>query len=72
MKLAASTRFRQTSMLCCVFGFSCHAWFSDLCDAAVQVYGEGFRIAMEKFQQRGLKALVKHVIAHGAWPDWHA
>lgn len=38
----------------------------------MQVYGEGFRVAMEKFQQRGLKALVEHVIAHGVWPDWHA
>lgn len=34
------------------------------------VYGEGFRIALEKFQQRGLKALVEYVIKHGNWPDW--
>eukprot|EP00878_Enallax_costatus_P028415 GHUV01030692.1.p1 GENE.GHUV01030692.1~~GHUV01030692.1.p1 ORF type:complete len:380 (+),score=79.94 GHUV01030692.1:399-1538(+) len=37
-----------------------------------EVYGEGFRIAMEKFQQRGLKALVEYVIANGTWPNWHA
>lgn len=42
-----------------------------LCNAA-QVYGDGFRIAMEMFQQRGLKALVEYVIANGRWPDWHA
>lgn len=35
-------------------------------------YGDGFRIAHEKFQQRGLKALVEHVIATHAWPEWHA
>lgn len=34
------------------------------------VYGEGFRIALEKFQQRGLRALVEHIIKHRAWPDW--
>jgi hypothetical protein len=37
-----------------------------------EVYGDGFRIAMEKFQMRGLEALVEHVIAHGAWPNWSA
>ncbi|WIA18924.1 hypothetical protein OEZ85_003595 [Tetradesmus obliquus] len=37
-----------------------------------EVYGDGFRIAMEKFQMRGLKALVEHVIAHGQWPNWSA
>lgn len=37
-----------------------------------EVYGDGFRIAMEKFQLRGLKALVEHVIAAGTWPAWTA
>lgn len=34
------------------------------------VYGEGFRIALELFQQRGLRALVEYVIKHHAWPQW--
>lgn len=34
------------------------------------VYGEGFRIAMEGFQKRGLRALVEHVICSGTWPCW--
>lgn len=34
------------------------------------VYGDGFRRALEAFQQRGLRALVEHVIAHGDWPAW--
>jgi hypothetical protein len=37
-----------------------------------EVYGDGFRIALEKFQQRGLRALVEHVIQHHNWPDWRA
>lgn len=37
-----------------------------------EIYGDGFRIALEKFQQRGLRALVEHVVAHGAWPQWEA
>lgn len=33
-------------------------------------YGEGFRIAHEAFQQRGLAALVEDVCAARAWPSW--
>lgn len=35
-----------------------------------EVYGDGFRIALERFQQRGLRALVEAVIATGDWPQW--
>eukprot|EP00775_Hariotina_reticulata_P004383 gene4383-4637_t len=34
------------------------------------VYGDGFRIAMENFQKRGLRALVEHVVATSTWPNW--
>jgi hypothetical protein len=33
-------------------------------------YGEGFRIAYEKFQQRGLRALVEYIVQHHTWPSW--
>lgn len=33
-------------------------------------YGDGFRLAYEAFQQRGLKALVEHVISTQTWPNW--
>lgn len=49
---------------------SCLSW-SIRTDTS-EVYGEGFRVALDLFQKRGLRALVEHVVAHGTWPEWEA